>query len=317
MIPKFVISLDFELFWGVIESRSFNSYKTNVEGVWESVPKMLELFKKYNIGATWATVGMLMCKDFKEWSSFKSNNYPNYKNIKINPYNLGQLVKNNEKLFFAKDLVKKIIDYDNQEIASHTFSHYYCKEDGSDIDSFNDDISSSIEISSKLNINIKSIVFPRNQVNEKFFNILKKNNIFIYRGNIDSFLYRNGHSVPYGIIGRSLRLADSIFPISKSLISNPAINNSLINVPASLFLRPYNKNFKSFELKKINRIKKVMLDAAINQKVFHLWWHPHNFGINFDENFYILEEVLKYYNFLNSNYGMESFTMQSFKDLRL
>lgn len=315
MKSKFVISLDFELFWGVIESRSFNSYKSNVEGVWKAVPAILKLFKTYNISATWATVGMLMCKDFNEWNLFQDNNYPDYRNIKINPYTLGELVKQNEKLFFAQDLVNQIIDYENQEIATHTFSHYYCQEYGSDIQTFENDINSSIKISSELNIDLKSIVFPRNQVNEKYFQVLKKNNICIYRGNLDTFLYKNGHRPLYGIIGRSIRFMDSIIPLSKTLNSKPSIICDLINVPASLFLRPYNKNLKILELRKLKRIKSAMLEAAIKDEIFHLWWHPHNFGINFYENFYILEEILKYFTFLNHKYGMVSSNMKNFQNL--
>ncbi len=314
MKSKLVISLDFELFWGVIESRDFDNYKSNIEGVWEAVPAILKLFKLYNISATWATVGMLMCKDFNEWNSFQYNSYPDYRNIKINPYTLGDLVKQNEKLFFARDLVNQITNHENQEIATHTFSHYYCQEDGSSVETFENDINSSINISSELNIELKSIVFPRNQVNESYFDVLKKNNICVYRGNLDTFLYRNGHTPSYGMIGRSLRFVDSIFPLSKTLNSKPSIICDLINVPASLFLRPYNKNLKILELTKLKRIKNAMLEAAIKDEIFHLWWHPHNFGINFLENFYILEEILKYFTYLNHKYGMQSYNMRNFQN---
>jgi hypothetical protein len=57
-----VISLDFELFWVVAESRSIAGYRSNIEGEWEAIPKMLGPFQRYGIRATWATVGMLMCR---------------------------------------------------------------------------------------------------------------------------------------------------------------------------------------------------------------------------------------------------------------
>ena len=68
MDSKFVISLDFELFWGLIDNSNFYDYKQNIEGVWSAIPEILKLFKNYNISATWATVGMLMCKNHSHWS---------------------------------------------------------------------------------------------------------------------------------------------------------------------------------------------------------------------------------------------------------
>ncbi len=43
----FVISLDFDLFWGVAESRTIGSYRRNIEGVWEVALKLLALFDRY------------------------------------------------------------------------------------------------------------------------------------------------------------------------------------------------------------------------------------------------------------------------------
>ena len=43
--------------------------------------------------------------------------------------------------------------------------------------------------------------------------------------------------------------------------------------------------------------------------MYHLWWHPHNFGINQLENFAFLEEILVHYRYLNEKYGFTSCTM--------
>ena len=74
-----VISLDFELFWGVTDSKTIENYGANVEGVWQSVPGILKLFKEYGIHATWATVGMLMCKDYKQWCDLRPSVMPTYR----------------------------------------------------------------------------------------------------------------------------------------------------------------------------------------------------------------------------------------------
>jgi len=54
--------------------------------------------------------------------------------------------------------------------------------------------------------------------------------------------------------------------------------------------------------------------AAKNNKVYHIWWHPHNFGRNTNKNIEFLQDVLEHYKFLNQNYNFQSFTM---KDLAI
>ncbi len=49
--------------------------------------------------------------------------------------------------------------------------------------------------------------------------------------------------------------------------------------------------------------------AAKNNLVYHLWWHPHNFGVNQAENFNFLEKILEHYLYLNKYYNFKSYTM--------
>ena len=58
----FTISLDFELYWGMIDKKSIYDYKYNLHGVSNAIPKMLRVFCDNNIHATWATVGFLIEK---------------------------------------------------------------------------------------------------------------------------------------------------------------------------------------------------------------------------------------------------------------
>jgi hypothetical protein len=59
MNGAFVVSLDFELYWGVRDSKSLASYGPNILGVWQAIPRLLDLFREYEVRATFATVGML------------------------------------------------------------------------------------------------------------------------------------------------------------------------------------------------------------------------------------------------------------------
>lgn len=58
MSGQFVISLDFELLWGVRDHSNKQAYGQNVLGARDAVPRMLELFEGHGIRATWATGGL-------------------------------------------------------------------------------------------------------------------------------------------------------------------------------------------------------------------------------------------------------------------
>ncbi len=83
-----VISLDFELFWGMFDKVTLAEYGDNVYGERTAIPRMLELFKKYRIHATWATVGMLMARNKQELLSFLPPPHlrPQYEDMRVSAY---------------------------------------------------------------------------------------------------------------------------------------------------------------------------------------------------------------------------------------
>jgi len=63
------------------------------------------------------------------------------------------------------------------------------------------------------------------------------------------------------------------------------------------------------EKMRLRRIKQSMTYAAENNQLFHLWWHPHNFGKDIGANMIFLEQILEHYKELNMNYNMQSLSM--------
>ena len=306
---NFIISLDFELYWGVSNSKKISKYSENLDGVRVAMPKILELFKKYKISATWATVGMILFKDYHEWLDIRPKKYPKY--TKLNSaYELDNLVRKYPKFFFAPDLVNEILKFPHQEIASHTFSHICCLEEGISNEDFISDLNILKTITEQKKIELKSIVFPRNQFNDNCLNEINILGYKTYRGNPKNFLYRNGHHPKGGFFSRIIRFLDHYLPLT-NLIQDISYNNanSLLNIPATIFLRPYLKKLYFIEYFKIKRIKNLMTHAAKKKKVFHLWFHPHNFGTNLNDNLKNLENILIHYKKLNHEYGFESKNM--------
>ena len=107
-------------------------------------------------------------------------------------------------------------------------------------------------------------------------------------------------------------MLDAYFNVGGCMAYSPNIINweeNPVNIPASRLLRPYSVRLKWLEGLRLHRIIKEMEHAAKNGEIYHLWWHPHNFGSNPKENLEFLEKILKCYIDCHNKYGMQSCTM--------
>lgn len=317
---KFIISLDFELIWGMRDKTSISKYGLNILGVREVIPRLLKYFDSYNIHATFATVGFLFASNKDELIKNNPKTLPYYKDSNLTPYDdyleyIGQN-EGEDPYHYANSLVNMIHAFPNQEISTHTYSHYFCLEPGQSKLQFKCDLESAVNIAKSKNIKLKSIIFPRNQFNQSYLEILEEFGIESYRGNEKAWYYRATKDANDVVIKRGLRLLDSYINLSgNNCYSFQEIAKSRpYNIPSSRFLRPYSVKLKLLENLRLNRILKSMTKAAKNNQVFHLWWHPHNFGVNQNENFNFLEKILQHYKHLQTEYKFESINMRDFAE---
>jgi hypothetical protein len=314
---KFIISLDFELMWGVRDKLTIDTYGENIIGVQNVIPKLLNIFETNKIAATFSTVGFLFFKNKNELIKSLPKSLPTYIDQNLSPYYqyINSLTNNNsDKHHFANDLIQLIKQCPNQEIGTHTFCHYYCLEPGQTLANFEQDIISAVNIGKQHDIKIQSLVFPRNQINAAYLSSCKKHGLICYRGNEKSWLFTPKNGKDETPLRRALRLLDAYINISGSNTYDVPANSLAdepINLPSSRFLRPYSKWLKYFEFLRLARIKNAMTVAAKNNQVFHLWWHPHNFGINQKENFIFLQKIINHFNYLSKKYNFQSITMSN------
>lgn len=313
---KLVISLDFELHWGAAEIWDLKKKKNYFDVTRSSISPLLKLFEKYEIHATWATVGFLFAESKIELLEFSPPNKPSYVNTKLNYYSLipTEQVGENESddpYHFAKSLITKINKSPNQELASHTFSHYYCNEKGQTPDQFRADIFAAQAIAkTKFDLRFKSLVLPRNQLNLKYIGLARSAGFRIIRSNPNVWFWNQRNRLT-----PLFRALDSLISISKPLTFREdelEFKEGVLLLPASRFLRPYTVKERFIQRLKIVRIKKEMLHAAKNNRVYHLWWHPHNFGYSNEKNLQFLEELLIYFKILKNKYNFQSLNMQEF-----
>jgi hypothetical protein len=112
---------------------------------------------------------------------------------------------------------------------------------------------------------------------------------------------------------RASRLADSYLPIASAHDHEPVLVDGMVDLPASRFLRPVGKS-AVLERLRLRRITSAMETAARRRKLFHLWWHPHNFGVDLQGNLAFLRAILDCFRDLQERYGMRSMTMAALAD---
>jgi len=313
MPGKFVISLDFELLWGVRDHANRESYGANILGARKAIPRILELFEAHDISATWATVGFLFCSSRDELMACLPSKElrPAYEDDKLSAYNYLNEVGLNEledPFYYGASLIDRIQQTQNQEIGTHTLSHYYCLEPGQREAQFEADLEATITLARRHKIELSPIVFPRNQFAEVHLPICRKFGLTSYRGTPNQWVYRStmgSDQTPMRRVGRLLDahtglLGDTSFVDDTSL---PA------NVPASQFLRPCVGRLASIHSQHRLAVKRGMTRAARTGRGYHLWWHPHNFGQNMEANLESLKEILFHYRSLRDDFGIVSCTM--------
>lgn len=312
----FTVSLDFELHWGQFDKIDVSKNIKYFDNTLDVIPKMLSLFEQNNIEVTWATVGLLYCKSIKDLKERRPQYLAEYNNPKVSAYHYVDTLYNDKyaRFYFAQDLIKKIQNTKGQELATHTYAHYYCLEKGHTKQAFDADLKSASKISESFGVHNKSIVMPRNQFNPTDCDIINNNNIVVIRTNPDSWCWNFDFKI--NILKKIARSADCYLPLFKThyLLASKKLHNGLLLLPASRFFKPLHKVSLLNKLR-IRRIKNEMTKAAKSNSCYHLWWHPHNFGINPTLAMKELEVIIDHFNFLNKTYNMKSKSMISTYDM--
>lgn len=270
-----VISLDFELHWGVRDHKTPDGpYRDSLLGAREVIPRMLELFAESGVSATWATVGFLLARSRAELQRFSPVLRPSYRDPRLNPYSepLGE-DEADDPLHFAPGLVDRIMATPGQELATHTWSHYYCLEPGQTREEFEADLQAVAALAAERGFHLRSIVFPRNQHNPAYAGVLREAGITCYRGCQSGRIYAAVDEAGNRRWIRLSRLADAYVNIARPCTTrwDQVLGaDGLCNVPASRFLRPYTPRLAALESLRLRRITSDLRRAAGTGEIFHL-----------------------------------------------
>jgi peptidoglycan/xylan/chitin deacetylase (PgdA/CDA1 family) len=312
----FTISLDFELHWGVFDKMDRLTRIDRYQNTLQLIPHLLELFSKYEVHATWATVGGLFAKDQQEWEKLKPTIEPDYLNEKYSAYKwarihgLGQAY---HWAHFAPNTINKILQYPGQELGTHTFSHYYCLEPQNERKAFSEDLDAAKRAALKFRTEPVSLVFPRNQFNPEYLQLCYQKGIKIVRSNPRDWFWSPIPENGSNIIRKIFRTGDGYVKIgnrtSYPLTGVTLIPNEPIQLPASRLFRSWHPKYKFANKMRLRRTIEELQTAASAKECYHLWWHPENFGDYPKENMEDLNILLGEYVKAKNRFGMTSWNM--------
>jgi peptidoglycan/xylan/chitin deacetylase (PgdA/CDA1 family) len=309
----FIVSLDFELHWGVRDVVSLREKRDYFLAARDAIPHALRAFEANGVHVTWATVGFLFARNKRELTEHLPDPRPRYANPRFDPYPmLDQIGEDEERdpFHYAPSLLHAIAEVPGQEIASHTFSHYYCLEDGQSQLTFRADLEAARAIGERFGTVTQSLVFPRGQHNPAYVEEMAAHGVRAYRVPPVFYPYRPRRADDETLAHRALRLVDSYISLGGAYGDDPRPDNrGMVPLRAGLFLRPYSSTRRQLEPLRMKRLKRAMTSAARAGVDFHLWWHPHNFGTNTTRNLAMLNEVLTHYRALRDRYGWPSSNM--------
>ncbi len=345
----FTISLDFELHWGGFEKwelggstqaihdskgglvsasemrasgvrSSYRQYFLNTRLV---IPEMLRAFEKHETHVTWAVVGLLFHETKPELLASMPFLKPSLIHKELSAYHYIEEVgigksEAEDPFHYGLSLVKQIKSTPWQEIGSHTFAHYYACEEGQSAEQFRADLQSAQRAARKQGIELHSLVFPRNQVNDGYLKICYEEGFRSIRTNPTDWFWNIESTQAESMWKRLNRGVDAYFNTGNKKsypLSSVEVKEGLpLSFPASRLLRPYSQRQFFLNDLKIRRILAEMEGAARAGEVYHLWWHPHNFGNFPHESMEGLNRILKHYQYLKDKYGMESYSMGELTD---
>jgi hypothetical protein len=309
----FVISLDFELHWGLYDHSPVEACGKRLEGGRRAIPRILRRFAVSGLHASWATVGLLFCEGREDALA----EYPIHPPYRVPRLKIRDVIERSgsseseDPHHYALSLARRIADLPGQEIATHTFSHFYCLEEGRSVEDFERDLGAAKKVASRHAIELTAIVFPRNQYSSSHLAACRRQGIKVFRGNAAATPYLPRGDAETTRMTRLTRLLDSYVEIvpREALSGRPVRQEGIVNVPASRFLRPVSRFDRRLSRLRLQRIRDEMTYAAERGTDYHLWWHPHNFGMYTEENLALLDAIVAHYQKLHQRHGMTSMTM--------
>ena len=309
MGATFIISFDCEGKWGFAD-HSINyerDFLTN-ENINKAYKRIIDILNKYGIKGTFGFVGAftLSVDEYHEnraWFANKTETVQKWLQLFKKDMERGDF----EGWFNPEPI--KIVDQENiHEIGSHGFTHIPLGESLISRANFLEEMHLIKQTSHFKARERMTFIYPRNIIG--YTDELAKAGFIGYRDRIYS--YGSGKT----IIRMLMKLKNYSSELNLIKRAQPhAKPGNLIKIPSGFILNYRNGLKKEIPLGlTIKRWEHIILDAVRNNKVVHLWSHPHNF-ITGDNMYELLEGVLRMVNRFKKTGMLQNVTQKEYAEL--
>jgi hypothetical protein len=285
----FTISIDTELAWGGFDRADRESRWALEERSREVIRRLLALFERYAIPATWAVVGHLFLKECCRVDGRAHPDLPRPEHdwfpgdwYRLDPgTDAGQA-----PLWYGPDIIEALLAArPAQEVASHSFSHAIFGDAGCSAAAAEAEVRACVAAAAPWGVELRSFVYPRNRVGH--LDALPRHGFRCYRGP-DPAWFATLPRKPR----RLAHFLDDLLALPPPTVL-PRREGALWNIPGSMMLQGMDGPRRLIPAGcRTRRALAGLQRAARRREIFHLWFHPVNFSAELDRMLSLFEPVL-------------------------
>jgi peptidoglycan/xylan/chitin deacetylase (PgdA/CDA1 family) len=310
-----VVSIDTELAWGAAHRRDGSAPAHRYELEREVIGRLLDLFARYEISATWAVVGHLFldrcARDHEGGRPHPELRRPTYDWLDGDWLDIDPCADaETAPYFYAPDVVDRIAACPvPQEIGSHSFTHAIADDSGCSPEVFASELAACHKAAATRGIELRSFVYPRNAIAHR--DTLHEAGFTSYRGGRPSAPFAGRPSWQR----RALRAIDTVRPLAGSTVQPEVDASGLVNVAQTYYFAPTTRSrqlppavWARFPVARLRQ-------AARQRSLFHLWFHPYDVTAAPDRALDILERICRAIDRERSRGRLDVRTMSQVADL--
>jgi len=301
----FVVSIDVEFAWGLINLPIKAGDYALIKEERRAIERILGLFENYNIRATWAVVGHLFREriEIENGRAVPELPRPVMRGEECDWF--AHLVEGPREAWCAPDVVERIRSAKpEQEIGSHSFGHILYDEDKANGAAVAADVGLAQETHAAHGVPFEAFVFPCNCAG--FKGVLRAAGIHIYRGHTRRWY--DGVR-PRGL-WRLMNLVTHALGVTPPVVTVERDEYGMLNVPDSMLLYHRQGLRRVITPRAQERMARRGLESAARQgKIFHLWFHPSNIAYRMEEQCAVMEKVLRHAQEMIQRGELENATM--------
>jgi peptidoglycan/xylan/chitin deacetylase (PgdA/CDA1 family) len=273
------VSIDVELAWGVFDLPDYGEFVPAIAQTRAIVADLLVLFRRHDVRATWAIVGHLF---LEECHRVDGTIHPEVIRPR-HPWFPHDWFRDDPgvnrsaaPLWYGADLVSAIQQATPaQEIGLHSYCHMLYGDPGCSREAAASDLGEARRAAQAFGIEPVSFVFPRDLPGH--LDLLAVHGFLCYRGQ-PSWWFRR---LPTRLLIQSGHLVDDLLGLAPPTVMARVEDSGLVNIPGSMLFR-HAKGIRRM-IPVASRIRKARAGirrAIQRQEIFHLHFHPWNFGWN-------------------------------------